>query len=53
MLTAKGYELRHDNVEQELSLKAVVAKPFSPRELVARVEDILQQHLAPQAAAAV
>ena len=51
MLTAKGYELRHDKVEQELSLKAVLAKPFSPRELVARVEEILHQRLAPQSAA--
>jgi DNA-binding response OmpR family regulator len=51
MLTAKGYELRSENVEQQLQLCAVLAKPFSPRDLVARVEKILNERCQPQATA--
>lgn len=41
MLTAKGFELRSAGVTDGLDLCAILAKPFSPRELVARVEAIL------------
>ena len=41
MLTAKGFEMKHAELTQELGISAVVAKPFSPRELLARVEEIL------------
>ena len=42
LLTAKGYELSHDQL-REHGVFAVIAKPFSPRQLVERVEQILQQ----------
>ncbi len=41
MLTAKGLELRHGDLASELGILEVVAKPFSPRELLARVDSIL------------
>ncbi len=41
MLTAKGYELSHEQLASELGVLAVIAKPFSPRELLQRVESIL------------
>jgi DNA-binding response OmpR family regulator len=41
MLTGKGYELSHEELAAELQVRAVLAKPFSPRELLARVETIL------------
>ncbi len=41
MLTAKGYELSHEELASELAIMAVIAKPFSPRELLKRVEEIL------------
>lgn len=50
MLTAKGYELRGENVQSKLQLCAVLAKPFSPRELVSQVEAILEQRCQPQIA---
>jgi DNA-binding response OmpR family regulator len=53
MLTAKGYELRSENVQEELRLEAVLAKPFSPRDLVARVEAILAGCRQPEPASAV
>lgn len=41
MLTAKGYELSHEQLASELDVLAVIAKPFSPRELLKRVDSIL------------
>ncbi len=41
MLTAKGYELSHEELASELAIMAVIAKPFSPRELLKRVEETL------------
>src|SRR3954466_4257756 len=40
MLTAKGYELSHRELYEELGILAVIAKPFSPRELLQRVNGI-------------
>jgi DNA-binding response OmpR family regulator len=48
MLTAKGYELRSEKVQDHLQLCAVLAKPFSPRELVSQVEAILAERCQPQ-----
>ncbi len=42
MLTAKGYELSHDNLSEEFGIAALLAKPFSPRELLKCVEQILE-----------
>jgi len=42
MLTAKGFELSHEDLTEELGIVAVIAKPFSPRELRQRVDAVLQ-----------
>jgi two-component system, OmpR family, alkaline phosphatase synthesis response regulator PhoP len=41
MLTAKGFELSHEELAEKWGVIAVVAKPFSPRELLERVNAIL------------
>jgi len=43
MLTAKGFELSHEELKEELDVLDVIAKPFSPRELLARVEDVFAE----------
>ncbi|HZZ28611.1 MAG TPA: response regulator [Pirellulales bacterium] len=40
MLTAKGYELSHKELKEQLGVLAVIAKPFSPRELLQRVDEV-------------
>jgi two-component system alkaline phosphatase synthesis response regulator PhoP len=42
MLTAKGYELSHEDIVEQLGVLRVVSKPFSPRELLQMVEEILE-----------
>ena len=41
MLTAKGFELQHTDTAKQLGILAVIAKPFSPRELLEQVEQVL------------
>jgi len=41
MLTAKGYEVSHEDLAEKWQIMAVIAKPFSPRELLQRVNTIL------------
>ncbi len=41
MLTAKGYELSHRELYEQLGILAVIAKPFSPRELLQKINAIL------------
>jgi two-component system, OmpR family, alkaline phosphatase synthesis response regulator PhoP len=41
MLTAKGFELDVADVTSRLGITAVMAKPFSPRELVETVRQML------------
>lgn len=49
MLTARGFELNDQNdVATELGLAALVTKPFSPRELVMKVCEILGIGTAPR-----
>lgn len=43
MLTAKGLELSHEELSRQWNVTAVVGKPFSPRELLRRVEQILAE----------
>ncbi len=38
LLTAKGFELTEDDVAREFGVRALMTKPFSPRELLALVE---------------
>jgi CheY-like chemotaxis protein len=41
MLTAKGFELSHDELLQNAAVAAVVAKPFSPRDLLRMVQEVI------------
>ena len=41
MLTAKGYEFDGDQVQSELWISHIMLKPFSPRELLATVQQTL------------
>ena len=47
MLTAKGYELSHEELAEKWNVLAVIAKPFSPRELLQSVDRILSDETAP------
>jgi two-component system, chemotaxis family, chemotaxis protein CheY len=42
MLTAKGMELELPRLKAELGIAATFLKPFSPREIVKAVEDLLE-----------
>ena len=46
MLTAKGYELSHELLFDQLRVLRVIAKPFSPRELLRDVDAIMKQETA-------
>jgi len=41
MLTAKGFELSHEELAEKWRVMAVIAKPFSPRELLQKVNAVL------------
>ena len=41
LLTAKGFELDHEELRSELDIAHVVCKPFSPRELLKMVQSLL------------
>jgi CheY-like chemotaxis protein len=41
MLTAKGFELSREELAEKWSVMGVIAKPFSPRELLETVQKIL------------
>jgi two-component system, OmpR family, alkaline phosphatase synthesis response regulator PhoP len=43
MLTAKGYELSQELLFNQLRVLRVLAKPFSPRELLQDVNAVMQQ----------
>ena len=43
MITAKGYELDIPGLVEELSLTKVFFKPFSPKEVVQSVKQVLEQ----------
>jgi two-component system alkaline phosphatase synthesis response regulator PhoP len=47
MLTAKGFELSQEELARKWKVAAVVAKPFSPRDLLQRVEKILSGETVP------
>lgn len=46
MLTAKGFEISHEELAQKWNVRAVIAKPFSPRELLRTVQSILEENRA-------
>ena len=41
MLTGKGFELSHTEMREKYNILAVLSKPFSPRNLLERVEQLL------------
>ena len=41
MLTAKWFELSPEEMARQWNVLAIIAKPFSPRELLRRVEEVL------------
>ncbi len=41
MLTAKGFEVSHEELAEKWNVMGVIAKPFSPRELLQSVDQIL------------
>jgi DNA-binding response OmpR family regulator len=43
MLSAKGFELPQEELREEYGIRHLMAKPFSPRELFARVEAVLSE----------
>jgi len=42
MLTAKGFEIAHRDAGDRYQILAILAKPFSPRQLLKYVEEILE-----------
>lgn len=41
MLTAKGFELPRDDLARQYNVLGVIAKPFSPRELLETIERVV------------
>jgi DNA-binding response OmpR family regulator len=48
MLSGKGFELSREELRETFGIQHLMAKPFSPRELFARVEAVLAEQLAEQ-----
>jgi two-component system, OmpR family, alkaline phosphatase synthesis response regulator PhoP len=44
MLSAKGFELSPEELREQYGIRCLMAKPFSPRELFARVEAVLAEN---------
>jgi DNA-binding response OmpR family regulator len=42
MLTAKGFELSRQEMHDKYGVIEVISKPFSPRDLLKRVERVLE-----------
>jgi len=49
MLTAKGFEVSHEELRAHWGVRAVLAKPFSPRELLLRAEELMAAAAEPAA----
>ncbi|MEX2176722.1 MAG: response regulator [Pirellulaceae bacterium] len=49
MLSAKGFELSMTEIREKFGIRALLAKPFSPRELLQRVEATLAGEAQPVA----
>ena len=43
MLTAKGFELSHEELVEKWNVIEVISKPFSPRELLQKVDAVLRK----------
>ena len=46
MLTAKGFELSQEELAGKWNVKGLISKPFSPRELLTTVKEILGEPVA-------
>jgi CheY-like chemotaxis protein len=46
MLSAKGFELSHEEIRRRYGIEMLLPKPFSPRDLVRHVEQILEKQSA-------
>ncbi len=46
MLTAKGFEIDQQEAADTWQVREVIAKPFSPRELLQKVEAVLEEQTA-------
>lgn len=44
MLTARGFSLNHDDVGRT-NIEGVLSKPFSPREVLTRVQELIGDHV--------
>jgi two-component system, OmpR family, alkaline phosphatase synthesis response regulator PhoP len=42
MLTAKGLELSHAELAEKLNVLGVISKPFSPRDLLRSIDEVLK-----------
>jgi CheY-like chemotaxis protein len=47
MLTAKGFEISHEELAGKWNVRGVIAKPFSPRELLETIEKVLSDSETP------
>lgn len=47
MLTAKGYELSHRMLSEQLGVLVILAKPFSPRALLRQVDEVCGRSASP------
>lgn len=47
MLTAKGFEVSHEELAQQWGVRLVLSKPFSPRELLQRVNEVFADSCCP------
>lgn len=43
LLTARGFELSHDQLRDRYGIHLLLSKPFSPRELSRHVEQLIEQ----------
>lgn len=48
MLTAKGFELSHQELRDELGILKVIPKPFSPRDLLQQIDHVCQGTASPE-----
>lgn len=46
MLSAKGFELSHEEIRRRYGIEMLLPKPFSPRDLVRHVEQLLEKQSA-------
>jgi DNA-binding response OmpR family regulator len=52
MLTAKSFEISPEELAEKWNVRGVMAKPFSPRELVQKVQELLREQTEPATAPA-